>query len=226
MCFWPKKKVKKNHNFYFIKISSILDTDNLILDTFWYCEKHLNYWLTIFSTIDILSPGCVIMEFDTNTTNLFKIYAFWKVYKGWGGSSWGLGDATGWTDRLWDKSAGQTNKPKFWMSSKSAPIIVYFAQGDPPQKNQHNWPPLMSVYNYEGRKNDHLMQLFSMLRKNLGKAKELLFKKSFEGCKIFCFRGGLQKVEFLVSHVHLASIPIKYICTIGVVSLLFEHFLY
>ena len=94
------------------------------------------------------------------------------------------------------------------MSSKSAPIIVYFAQGAPPQKNQHNWPPLMSVYNYEGRKNDHLMQLFSMLRKNLGKAKELLFKKSFEGCKIFCFRGGLQKVEFLVSHVQ---------CTLGLV---------
>ena len=98
------------------------------------------------------------------------------------------------------------------MSSKSAPIIVYFAQGDPPQKNQHNWPPLMSVYNYEGRKNDHLMQLFSMLRKNLGKAKELLFKKSFEGCKIFCFRGGLQKVEFSVSHDHLASSPRLEIC--------------
>ena len=24
----------------------------------------------------VLSPGCVIMEFDTNTTNSFKIYAF------------------------------------------------------------------------------------------------------------------------------------------------------
>ena len=92
------------------------------------------------------------------------------------------------------------------MSSKSAPNYCLLCTGGPSSS------PLMSVYNKEGRTNDHLVELFSMVRKN---AKEWLFKKSFEGCKIFGFRGGLQKVEFLVSHVHLASSPIKYLCTIG-----------
>ena len=44
-----------------------------------------------------------------------------------------------------------------------------------------NWPPLMSVYNGEGRKNDHLVQLFSIFRKNLGKAKERVLKNPLEG---------------------------------------------
>ena len=43
-----------------------------------------------------------------------------------------------------------------------------------------NWSPL-SVYNDEGRRNDPALELFSMVRKNLGKAKERVLKKSFGG---------------------------------------------
>ena len=89
------------------------------------------------------------------------------------------------------------------MSSKSAPNYYLLCTGGPSSS------PLMSVYNKEGRTNDHLVELFSMVRKN---AKEWLFKKSFEGCKIFCFRAGLQKVEFLVSLVRLALSPRLEIC--------------
>ena len=89
------------------------------------------------------------------------------------------------------------------MSSKSAPNYSLLCTGGPSSS------PLMSVYNKEGRTNDHLVELFSMVRKN---AKEWLFKKSFEGCKIFCFRAGLQKVEFLVSLVRLALSPRLEIC--------------
>ena len=70
--------------------------------------------------------------------------------------------------RVQDKQTSQN----FECLQSRLQLLFALHRGTPLKRIITNWPPLMSVYNDEGRKNDHLVQLFSMVCKNLGNAKE------------------------------------------------------